>query len=342
MSDPPPYRPLFASQPFGNDQSTSATQLSTNTPGNQSLFAPAGSKPIFGSSSAQSVVEPGVQKPSIFGGSAFSKPSESSFAAPSRQSIFGGPLQPSVSQSSNAPKPEENTNVSQSGVFGKPKPIFGGAFNKTSDKGLAGSNSIFGGTFSSQKPSTLPSSFANVTSPTTEPTSTTKPSIFGGGFMRKEEATSRTGIATPVRVQDSSPDNPRGIFTKSSSEDVSKEEQSLDSNKFPSFSSSKSVFGRFSASGIVTSSLSPSSHERSDNLVQENVLDKQSSNNIADQRTDRSLNNLADENQESSGITQSKESIRSNKIIRKRGVFGKAIEDMAGPSSRKHITILVF
>ncbi|KAJ1519901.1 hypothetical protein ONE63_004140 [Megalurothrips usitatus] len=332
MGDQHQFRLPFSTQqnPFANNtQKSAVSQEPSAFQNSQSIFSSADPKPVFGSTTPNA--NSTETKNSIFGGSAFAKPNEDSFTTQGRQNIFGGTAHlnaPSQQALLVLPNSEANTNVSQSILFSRPQTIFGGLSAKTDAAVSTGANSIFGGTVKSQNSGEKGNPFSDVTSINAEATSTTKLSIFGGSYIKKEEPSLRLGFSTFSKTQEMD----SGNLEKSKNPPTSLPEKQL------LFPSSKSSFAGFpSSSGVVTSSRPHQAQENTDafEFEKKEPLLSQSVKLSRDQPS-WEPDSVDHENKDDSAPDQSKG--RSTKIIRKRGVFGKAIEDVAKLSSRSTAT----
>lgn len=280
------------------------------------MFSNPGPKSLFGASSQNT-----ESSTSIFAGSAFSKPSESVFAPTVRQSIFGGNSSVNKAQSLNLPKVDVSATAN---LFGRTQTNSGVNVPKAAEVVPSAAGNIFGSSFSSQ---------------TMEPTSTAKPSIFGGAYAKREEPSTKSGFS--LATTDS--DKAKVKFSPSETTKVSFDGLASGASDKPNlFSSPKSAFGRFSNTGIVTSTLSNRLQERPSNQFsvndynerkdEETYEDNLASNEASGWEPD-SLEGL---NQDHAS-DQPNNAPRMNKLARvKRGVFGKALADVAKTSSRMY------
>lgn len=308
MGEPHPFGvPFQQPNTSGADpQNSSAYQDSSGTP---NLFAATGLKSVFGSPAPNGPSS--FSKSTIFGGSAFVKPSESAFPTSERQNIFGGTFQTNTnsSQSLQLPKTEASTNVSQPSFFGKTS-----TFGEAPFKSEVVQSGVFEGTFGvSQTPNAVVNPFSNATSQPIEAASSSKGSIFGGATSKKEDSIHPSGFSLSSLGADGGSDQPRNVFKSTPAKVLSYPETS---------------FGKLSSSDIVSSSLPHNMEPTEQSEKREGFLSKTNQKHFRNMEPD----SIGEENQnQPSG--QSHDSSRSTKI--KRTVFGKAIADVAKSSDRK-------
>lgn len=286
------------------------------------LFSNPGPKSLFGPSAESST--------SIFGGSAFSKPSESVFSSTVRPSLFGGNATVNSTQSSD----DQKVDAGGTSIFGRTQAL---SNVKATELVSSASGSIFGGSFPSAQSSIFKSNPSNnLSSQTVESTSGTKPSIFGGAYSRKEEPSAKTGFLMAT----TDPDKPKVNFFASDSSKVSFDGLASSASEKPNlFSSPKSAFDKFSNAGIVTSTLSNRSQEKTSNPFLSNVIEERKDE---DQVSAWEPDSLEGSNQDPVS-DEPKKTFRVNKLVReKRGVFGKALDEVARSSRRKHELFIFF
>lgn len=358
MGEPHQFR-VSVAQPnssFSVSQNSQSSQETTSTPGPPSFSSPSTSS-IFSLPSQK--MDFGSSKSTIFGGSAFARPTENSFAPPGKQSIFGGT--PLIPQPTSPQKTELTANTTQTSLFGKPEislpgksSNFGTTFTKSTEE-VSSANTIFGGAFMASQSSSLKSSaLSDVVPKTTESTNTLKPNIFGGAYVKKEEPSQKPDIydSTKARdlIYDESSERSKSTVlfgTLKESTKISFDSRTFNdpSEKHLLFASSHPPSGRFTSSGMVTSSVSHQTKERTDNsasyknFVEEEESYLSSEKRLEEQDPDWEPDTLNDRSQEGKTLNQPRPSIRSTKIARKHGVFGKAIEDVAMSSQRKYTNI---
>lgn len=305
------------------------------------LFSNPGPKSLFGTSLQNT--ESGT---SIFGGSAFSKPSESVFSSSVRPIIFGGSATVSNAQPLSVP----NSDASGTGnLFASAQINSTVPQRKAEEVVSSGAGNIFGGAFTpNQAPSfklnkNLPSetvgvmrqvfqSTSNSTSATSS-TSTMKPSIFGGAYSKREESSAKSGFSPTSKEGQSDKVKVNLLSPETNNVSFDGIVSSAAAEKHNMFSSSKSAFGRFPSSGMVTSTLSNHSQERSDNQYSPNEDERKDKGTKADnfapaQASVWDTDTLEGVNRDH--VPDQPRKFPTNKLNRvKRGVFGKALADVA-------------
>ncbi|KAK3931372.1 Protein xmas-2 [Frankliniella fusca] len=307
MGEPHPFGlPFQQLNSSGSDPPNSSNSQESSV--NQNLFATTGLKSVFGSPAPNG--SSSFPKSNIFGGSAFSKHSDSAFPASGTPNIFGGSSQPISSQPLQFPKPEDQPQLSG---FGKSS-TFGEAPFK-SDLTQPGTNNAFGGVFgTSQASTTMVNPFSNSTSQSKETASSSKGSIFGGAFSKKEDSAQNSGVPPSVSAVDVSFDKTRSVYKNTLNKVSSPPETS---------------FGKLSSSEIVSSSLSK-------NLEFTQQSDKREGfTQNPDLRHNRNMepDSIGEENQKQ--LSGQLPDATRTKINRKPSVFGRAILDATKSSDRK-------